>query len=295
MASLTKLAFFLRDRRASALGRCLGACYGDSGADGFGLSFEKFAEILEQIARRYLGTGATVQQTAEFLRGLHLEDLALAHGCAEANEAAWNCFFSRYRQKLYFAASAISREESSARDLADSLYADLFGTGEDECGHRVSKLASYTGRGSLEGWLRTVLAQQYVNRYRAQRRFVALDEQTASIRHADRADDSSIAADRRLEQATDEALREVSADGRMILASYYLDGRPLAEIANMLGVHESTVSRRIDKLTHSLRDRIRRGLRQRGMSRRQVEEAMDGDVRNLVVDVRGRLMQGKSE
>jgi len=75
----------------------------------------------------------------------------------------------RYREKLYEMGLHIAREDSAARELADSLYADLYGTVARE-GQRVSKLASYTGRGSLEGWLRTVMAQEHVNRYRRQKR-----------------------------------------------------------------------------------------------------------------------------
>ena len=41
-----------------------------------------------------------------------------------------------------------------------------------------------------------------------------------------------------------------------VLAAYYLDGRTLAEIARMLGVHESTISRKVDKLAKSLRKKI---------------------------------------
>src|ERR1700733_13131320 len=44
----------------------------------------------------------------------------------------------------------------------------------------------YMGRGSLEGWLRTVLSQQYVNRYRSQSKEVSLDEQVeAGVSFAD--------------------------------------------------------------------------------------------------------------
>ena len=47
-----------------------------------------------------------------------------------------------------------------------------------------------------------------------------------------------------------------SAEDRFILASYYLDGRTLAEIARTLAVHESTISRKLDKLAKSLRKQI---------------------------------------
>ena len=66
--------------------------------------------------------------------------------------------------------------DPNARELADSLYADLYGTRTAD-GRRISKLNSFTGRGSLEGWLRAVLAQEYVNRFRRQQRLVSLEEQ----------------------------------------------------------------------------------------------------------------------
>jgi RNA polymerase sigma-70 factor (ECF subfamily) len=77
----------------------------------------------------------------------------------------------------------------------------------------------------------------------------------------------------------------------MVLAAYYLDGRTLAEIARMLGVHESTISRKVDKLAKSLRKKILANLMQQGMARRQAEEALDVDVRDLQVDIRRNLTQ----
>lgn len=79
-----------------------------------------------------------------------------------------------------------------------------------------------------------------------------------------------------------------------MLSAYYLDGRTLAEIARMLGVHESTISRKIDKLAKSLRKQIAATLVRGGMSRRQAEEALEVDVRDLQVDIRRTLAQETS-
>ncbi len=261
--------------------------YDRSGARQYRVSFEQFVRILDEVTVRCL-PDAGLNEISDFLHSLRLDDLALARACAEGNTAAWECFLGRYRQRLYSAALAISREEEAARELADSLYTDLYGTRENEDGRRVSKLASYTGRGSLEGWLRTVLAQEYVNRYRRERRLVSLDEKIA----AQPSGDAAAQADPRLEQSIDEALAALSGEERFILSSWFLDGRTLAEIARMCGVHESTISRRAERITAALRKRIVRGLRDRGMSARQAEEALDADVRDLSVDVRGRLKAG---
>ncbi len=262
--------------------------YARSDAAKFSVSFEEFGRILNEVGARYLPADAGVKEISDLLRSLRLDDLALARACAAGNTAAWECFLGRYRQKLYSAARAIAREEEAARELADSLYTDLYGTRENEDGSRISKLASYTGRGSLEGWLRTVLAQEYVNRYRRERRLVSLDEKTA----AQPGDPAAPQADQRLEQSIDEALAALSGEERFILSSWFLDGRTLAEIARMCGVHESTISRRAERITAALRKRIVRGLRDRGMSARQAEEALDADVRDLSVDVGGRLRAG---
>jgi RNA polymerase sigma-70 factor, ECF subfamily len=257
----------------------------------FGLTLDNFLCIVEEVSRKYLPDGASRGERHAFVLALRVEELALARGCAAGHERAWEVFLTRYREKLYDIAAYIARESSAARELADCLYADLYGTTVRD-GQRLSKLASYTGRGSLEGWLRTVLAQEFVNRYRKQRRLVSLEEETEQgAQFAASATERAAAVDPRLAAATDDALVELSAEDRFILASYYLDSRTLAEIARVLQVHESTISRKLDKLAKSLRKRILAGLERSGMSRRQAQEALDVDVRDLGLNLRSRLMQ----
>jgi RNA polymerase sigma-70 factor (ECF subfamily) len=276
------------------------ALYERSGAAAYGLSAERFAAILDEILRKHIASNpaADAEQHADFCAGLRLEELALARACAEGNERAWHDFISRYRQKLHSMALHITRDSAYAAELADSLFADLYGVNV-RAGVRHSKLVFYTGRGSLEGWLRTVMAQEFINRYRKQKRTVSLEEQieegvqfAAPANPAGRSNGvSDDASDQRLEAVTDEALSELSAEDRFTLASYYLDGRTLAEIARTLGLHESSVSRRLDRLATGLRKRILAGLRLRGMSHAQASEALEADVRDLQLNLRSRLTQ----
>ena len=195
----------------------------------------------------------------------------------------------------------ITRDSEHASELADSLFADLYGLnlrsepgdpGDDGVAVRRSKLIFYTGRGSLEGWLRTVMAQEFINRYRKQKRMVSLEEKTEEgVQFAAAAPEPAYTSDQRLEAATDQALAELSSEDRFVLASYYLDGRTLAEIARTLRLHESSISRRLDRVSGGLRKRILAGLRERGMSHAQATEALDTDVRDIQLDLRGRLLQ----
>ena len=136
------------------------------------------------------------------------------------------------------------------------------------------------------------MAQEWVNRYRKLKRLVSLEsEMEAGAQFADPApvngtpkpDASPLTA------ATDAALAALPAEDRFILAAYFLDQRTLADIGRLLKVHESTVSRRVEKTVLSLRKDILARLVRVGLSRRAAEEAMDSDVCDLVVDVRASL------
>lgn len=269
--------------------------YARSGAEKYGLGSGEFTQILRESARKWLRSDAGTAEIHNLYRSLHVEELGLARGCAAGNERAWQDFIDRYREKLHLAARGITRDDSRGRELADSIYAELYGA-RLRGGERASKLLQYGGRGSLEGWLRAVLAQEYVNGCRRARRTVSLDELSQDGERFRAPEPACVAeAVPRLTVATDEALAGLSAEERYLLACYYLDGATLAEIAGILRVHESTISRRLGKLAATLREDILSRLMSRGMSRRQAEEALETDVRDVDVDIRRRLAQDSIE
>src|SRR6266567_306670 len=274
-----------------ALDPVVAELYQKSNAEPFGITSVEFATILKEVSAKDL-PGASQPELLDLYKTLRVDDLTLARACAAGNERAWEAFMLRFREKLYDIARQITREDSAGRELADSVYADLYGTKTRE-GERVSKLSSYRGRGSLEGWLRTVLAQEYVNTYRKQRRLLSLDEESEDgIQFAaSNSEAASTPLDSRLETAVDDVLRSLTPEDRFVLASYFLDQRTLAQIARALSVHESTISRKIEKLTKTIRKQVLKNLLSRGMSRRQGEEALSVDIRDLALDICASLAQ----
>jgi RNA polymerase sigma-70 factor (ECF subfamily) len=269
----------------------LAELHSKSGGERYGIALPDFCEILHQVRTKYLPAVSSTAEIREFYVSLRVEELTLARACAAGHERAWETFMQRYREKLYDVAAYITKESSAARELADSLYADLYGS-IGRSGQRVSKLTSYTGRGSLEGWLRTVMAQEHVNRYRRQRRLVSLDEEAEEgVQFAAAEHEPAALIDPRVERAVDQVLAELSPEDRYLLASYFLEERTLAQIARSLGVHESTISRKLDRLSKSLRKMVLASLAKAGMSRRQAQEALELDVRDLGVNIRARLSQ----
>src|SRR3954470_23526574 len=158
------------------LERLFSELWAESHAADYGLPQLEFVRILAEVGAKYLPADASTGDATQLYRSLRVEELALARACAAGNERAWEVFLGRFREKLFDAGRAIARDEATGRELADSLYADLYGT-ELRDGQRRSKLLFNMGGDSREAWLRTVLAQDYVNRYRSHKKRVSLEEE----------------------------------------------------------------------------------------------------------------------
>jgi RNA polymerase sigma-70 factor (ECF subfamily) len=233
---------------------------------------------------------ASRRQQAEFFRGLRLGDLVLARACANGNERGWERFVALYRQTLLRAAIAITGSETLGSELADQLYAELYGLTERD-GKRRCPLESYRGRGSLIGWLRTTLAQRFVDYHRRSHREQPLEEFDVPAPEPEKPAGELTA----LGNAIEEALRRQDEEERFLLAAYYLDGRTLLEIAKVLGVHEATISRRLRRVTDGLRKQVLRNLEVSGLSRRAAEEALGADPRDLDLNLKKLLQYSQSE
>ena len=198
-----------------------------------------------------------------------------------------------YGQPLTRAAIAISGSETVGRDLADAFYAELYGLNTRD-GERKCPLDSYRGRGSLLGWLRTTLAQRFVDHYRRTYREQALDEEVHDAPSPDGKMDLEPGVLVALREAVKSALHDQPAEERFLLAAYYVDQRTLAEIGKVLHVHEATISRRLRRATEAVRKQLMRNLEKGGMSRKAAEEALGNDPRDLdlKMDLR-KLLQSK--
>lgn len=270
-------------------------------AASWGLAREEFDRILLEAGTAWNyglaeGAAATRHQQAAFFRGLRLADLVLARACADGNERAWERFFAVYRQPLVRAAIAIAGSETLGRDLADQLYAELYGLTVRD-GERRCPLHSYRGRGSLMGWLRTTLAQRHVDYHRRTRRLKSLEEplEEFDAPSPDPAPERPARELSLLGRAIEEALGTRQGEDRFLLAAYYLDGQTLKQIAGALGVHEATVSRKLRRAIEEIRKQVLRNLQRGGMSKRAAQEALGADPRDLDVNLKKLLQNSQTE
>jgi RNA polymerase sigma-70 factor (ECF subfamily) len=270
------------------------ARYRESKAERYSIVPEGFLAVVAAVIARY-GADFSESEKLKLVASLRVEELVLARACSAGNNAAWDDFMAHYRPALYQSARFVTRDDDAARELADGLYAELWGLPNRD-GRRISKFDYYMGRGSLQGWLRTVLSQQHIDRCRSLKKDVSLDEQIeAGVPFAAKPDAPLPIADHGLTEAVAATFAELGAEDRFLLASYYLDQQTLAAIGRQLGVHESTVSRKLEKLTSALQKQIRKRLQAAGMDARQCDELLQElDVRDLNLDVAGNLQQERS-
>lgn len=257
-------------------------------ADSVGLNEDELATVLLTIGVKYnyglpLGSVTAPQQIADFWRSLQLRDLALAHACALGRESAWQQFVARYRDTLIQAAISMTSSGATGRELADSLYADLFGL-TDRDGQRRSPLAYYSGRGSLKGFLRATLAQRNVDHHRRTNRETSLETHELPAVSPGATPTTEILS--RLSHALSMTFGQLMEEDRFLLSASFLDRRTLLEISRVLGVHEATVSRRLQRLTARLHDGLLENLQASGLSKAAAEEALDTDPRDLNVNLR---------
>ncbi len=240
-----------------------------------GVARDQLTRALQRsLEHRFRGANPARGDVAAYLDSLHIEDLALATACQNASESAWAYFITKFRPELYSAARAICHhDEATARELADSLYGELFGAGrsgaQSVSDERRSLFDYFHGRSKLSTWLRAILSQRYVDAVRASRRTESLDdEQTerdvsavGARRVVPESDPDRARYLNLLQVALTAALAALPARDRLRLAYYYVQDLTLAQIGRLLGEHEATVSRHLDRARRDLRKEVERALR----------------------------------
>lgn len=238
--------------------------YEQSGATAWDVSLDRFREALTRSLAHRFGAQTPADGGRSYLESLAAADLALACACIDGHDAAWEHFIRELRPQLYHAARTIAGDDG--RELADSLYAELFGLpGAD--GARRSLLSHYHGRSRLITWLRSVLVQRRIDRVRATRRLDPLDDapELQAPAPAAAGDPERDALVAHAQAALDAAIDALEPPDRLRLRLYYGQDLTLAAIGRVLGEHEATVSRKLEKARKALKAGVDRALAGRGL------------------------------
>ena len=246
-----------------------------AGASDWKVPAEVFSNALERSAEKaFAGRTSSDAELDRYYDSLHLKDLALACACAMGREDAWDHFVKEFRPGMYRSADAMD-PSGGAREIAQALYAELFGLKEKD-GVRQSVFRYFHGRSSLATWLRSLIAQRFIDRHRETRKLDPLPGETAASPLRARAapidpDRARFVAAMRAVLAA--AIAALAPRDRLRLACYYAQEMTLAQIATLTREHEATVSRQLAKTRKAIREDVERRLRDdNGFAKAEIEE-----------------------
>ncbi|REJ75731.1 MAG: hypothetical protein DWQ47_09725 [Acidobacteria bacterium] len=266
----------------------------NANAPNFGVSQEDFTGSISGSVSRFLCRGEedlpSVSEVREFIESIKSDDLFLAIACAHGNERAWWEFDHQHRGYLERISRHLASTDLSAQEVIDHVYVELYGTRVVD-GVRMSKFATYSGKGSIRGWLRTVIWHALVDFHRASHDEVSLDGMTENVgegythstfKNQDLGGEDQMIdrlSHEKYKKATLESIRSAFASlddhEKLLLLYYHSEGLKLREIARLAEapasplrdwfqrrskareknpsarIHESTIMRWLDK-TYSI-------------------------------------------
>jgi RNA polymerase sigma-70 factor, ECF subfamily len=254
--------------------------------------------------------GISKVEIRKFIDELQADDLCLIVACERGDEKAWSELVERFTPTVRSAARSASSNEDAAEDLAQSIWAELYGLRTRTDGRPASKLAYYSGRGSLAGWLRAVVAQLAVDVFRKQSKLVQTEEDAdldrlaqevqvaegqpalAGMQNPEESMSNRFARNE-LQQALSRSVQELNAEDRLLVKLYYFDNLRLREAGAVLGVHEATASRRLTRIQTDLRKRVSEILvAERGWTKAEAERSFSEVGQQLDTDVEALLNRG---
>lgn len=240
----------------------------------------------------------------QFVDELRADDLCLIIACEKGDDKAWEYLVANFDSTVKSAARKITSNTEDAADLASSIWAELYGLRQDAEGNKKSKLAYYSGRGSLAGWLRAVVAQLAIDEYRKESRFVQVEENrefenlaeessnhTGNDRVVHHASDPeellmNESSSRDVSLALKHAIESLDAEDKLVMKLYYFDDLKLKEIAGMFGYHEATASRKLVRIQTEIRKSVERKLReQHGWNENEVKRCLSETASKLGISV----------
>jgi len=272
-----------------------------------GLTAADLAVRVQLALGKYLFRENAEPQPAEirtFVDEIRADDLCLVIACEKGDEQAWEHMVASFDSTVKSAARNISNGSEEAEDLASSIWAELYGLRQDADGNKKSKLAYYSGRGSLAGWLRAVVSQLAIDQFRKQSKFVQVEENREFENLANEASENSnnhhivshtespedllggkLSA-RDVSGGLRAAIEQLEPEDRMVLKLYYFDGQKLKDIAEIFGFHEATASRKLVRIQTEIRRSVERHLREeRGWTENEVKRNLSETASKLDVSV----------
>ena len=274
-------AIFLREESIKAYE----SGYSIHGALGIGI--DQFSERLISIIRK-CSRNDCLPAMGEFVSRLHATDLYLSTACALNDERAWERFGALYSRYMNDLVTYICSTRSIALEIRETVAAHLFLP--DGSGH--SRIASYDGRSSLATWLRVIVTNRIINEGQRKCNTLRYDQPRPDIE--DGAALPCIETRLKISRyetlvcaAVRSACETLTDLERELLLSRFDRQVQLGKIAQKYNVHQSTITRTLDRIFRKIRENLISNLGEMQLGGAAIDECLsivrDGECQSVSI------------
>ena len=157
---------------------------------------------------------------------------------ASRGQEAFEQLVPAYRRRVFGLAYSILRDRAAAEDLAQEVFVKLW-----------RALPSYDGRAQLSTWIYAITRNAAVSELRRRRRSVSLSD-PAVLEEVENA--GAVPAAMPEDLMLRRRIEELPEKQRQAVTLYYLDERPVDEVAAMMGLPANTVKTHLHRARASL-------------------------------------------
>ncbi|NUP12311.1 MAG: transcriptional regulator [Polyangiaceae bacterium] len=190
---------------------------------------------------------------------LRPDDLYLACACAKGDARAIEAFERKFANVIDRAVSRFARTPERRDELRQILRDRLFVAVPGA----EPRIATYSGQGFLENWLRVAAVRAFVNAERGKKIATARDDETLSSLadgHDLELDFLKVHYRSSFRAAFASAIKGLSSSDRLILRLSVLQNLSCDDLAVTLGVHRATAARRVARAKQLLVEGTRKEL-----------------------------------
>lgn len=152
-------------------------------------------------------------------------DNEILQGCLRKDIKAQKAFYLHFNSNMYGICLRYTNTKEDAKDVLQDGFVKIFG-----------KLSQYSGKGSLEGWMKRIFINTALEHYRVNKVYT----QQSDVDEAYHISHESYALEKISQKEILLVLSRMAPGYRTVLNLYAIEGYTHAEIGEMLGISEGT-------------------------------------------------------
>ena len=165
----------------------------------------------------------------------------IIYGCQEGDPGAQKELYELFKTKMFGICLRYANDYDDAQDILQDGFLKVY-----------EKVGQFKFKGSFEGWVRKIMVNTALERFRNKYQMVDLND---NIKEVDRKASNEILADISAKELM-RFVQELSPRYRMVFNLYAIEGYSHKEISNMLGISEGTSKSNLSRARVILKEKI---------------------------------------